>query len=115
MRQRRFSAHHTQVEGLHLETLKVSGGWEWKVGSAQESDRPLVLLGFLPREGSRPWAASALGSAFSSMFEGLLKEHVFPLEGIEWTALTPAQHLSRSQVSWTATVDNTPLGDAVSG
>ena len=31
MRQRRFAAHHTQVEGLHLETLKVSGGWEWKV------------------------------------------------------------------------------------
>jgi hypothetical protein len=26
----RFS-QHTQVAGLHLETLKVSGVWEWKV------------------------------------------------------------------------------------
>jgi hypothetical protein len=30
MQEPRF-AQHAQLQGLHLETLKVSGGWEWKV------------------------------------------------------------------------------------
>ena len=69
----------------------VSGGDTLlkKAGSAQESDRPLVLLGFLrgkvPGHGRLPlWELP-----FSSMFERLLKEHVCPLEGIEWTDPTP--------------------------
>ncbi len=30
MPQPRF-AQHAQLEGLHLETMRISGGWEWKV------------------------------------------------------------------------------------